>query len=235
MKPFNSKTKVDVVRSRNLIWMVGPVETKPAGISELIKMSPGCTEQIQSVQTSGQASPAPSSRRGPLLRSPDSRVTCWATALCPGAAQHNLWTEITDQGEKERKYYVSGGLADTGPVAHTLLMQTLAKKYGAMHRGGSCSRGSRGSVQSLCGHKDGAGARTDGGEGEPLCPAPAPRILHLVSPHNLVQGSPDGLGDLLNICNGRQKKGRKVSLVTATPVNGDQSQGNRDSDDASCV
>ena len=81
------------------------------------------------------------------------------------------------------------------------------------------SRGSKGSVQSLCGHKD--GARTDGLWA--LCAAPAPPEYFTQSLLIIWPGSPDvqGSGDLLNICNGRRKKGRKVSLVMVTLVTSD--------------
>ena len=74
-----------------------------------------------------------------------------------------------------------------------------------MQRGarGACSHCVRGTKTGT------GGARTDGQSGqwpgEPLCPAPAPRILHLVSPYNFVPRLMVR-GIFLNICNGRQSR-----------------------------
>ena len=104
-------------------------------------------------------------------------------------------------------------------LAHTLADANFGEKIRSDASGGRCSGrlrelGSKGSVQSLCGHKD--GARTDG---QSLFVPPQPPAYFTQS-LLIMWPSHDGSGDLLNICNGRRKKGRKVSLVMATPGNG---------------
>lgn len=94
-----------------------------------------------------------------------------------------------------------------------LLMQTLAKKCRAMHRagGGQMQRGARGACshcvpRTKTGTEPGQMGRPAARErGEPLCPAPAPRILHLISPYNFVPRLMVR-GIFLNICNGRQSR-----------------------------
>ena len=104
------------------------------------------------------------------------------------------------------------------------LMQTLAKKFCAMHRGADAAAGGEQREQGeraviVWTQRRGQDRWALGS----LCRPSPPSEYFTQSLLIIWPGSPDvqGSGDLLNICNGRRKKGRKVSLVMATLVTSD--------------